>query len=157
MKQAISRYDNAMKTHFTLVYLLLFIDINHSHATVQATEKKLPHAAKQCAISPQAAYQQIMVRMPAANNQKTVKPSEKPRAKSSSNQKTKAQSSELININTATVAELTQLPHIGVKKAQAIVAYRQRQGGFSSVAEITNIKGIGKKTLAKFEHRLTIY
>ena len=41
------------------------------------------------------------------------------------------------------------LPGIGKSKAQAIVAYREEQGPFSSVDDLVNVKGIGKKLLAK--------
>lgn len=55
---------------------------------------------------------------------------------------------ETININTATADELSAfLPGIGDVKAQRIVAYRETAGGFDSVDELLNVKGIGEKTL----------
>ena len=58
-------------------------------------------------------------------------------------------SADKININTASVEELQELPNIGTKKAQDIVQYRERHGNFTSVEDITKVKGIGEKTLEK--------
>jgi len=53
-----------------------------------------------------------------------------------------------VNVNTATVEQLMDIPGIGTAKANAIVEYRQ-QKQFDSVAELVNVKGIGDKLLAK--------
>lgn len=55
----------------------------------------------------------------------------------------------LININHATVSELTELIGIGPGKAEAIVKYRAEHGPFRSVEELVAVKGIGLKTLEK--------
>lgn len=52
-----------------------------------------------------------------------------------------------VNINTADVAELTKLKGIGVKKAEAIVAWRTANGGFKSLDQLLDVKGIGEATL----------
>ncbi len=55
-----------------------------------------------------------------------------------------------VNINTAGVDELQKmLKGIGAKKAQAIVDYRTQHGKFTSVEQLTEIKGIGPATLEK--------
>ena len=55
---------------------------------------------------------------------------------------------DTININTATADELASfLPGIGDVKAKRIVEYRETSGGFDSVDELINVKGIGEKTL----------
>ena len=51
---------------------------------------------------------------------------------------------ELININTATAKELQALPGIGEALALRIVAYREENGAFSSVAELLSVTGIGQ-------------
>jgi len=53
----------------------------------------------------------------------------------------------LVNINTATETELTQLPGIGVTKAQAIIIYRANHGNFSAVDDIDHVPGIGPATI----------
>jgi competence protein ComEA len=54
-----------------------------------------------------------------------------------------------VNVNTATVDELTALPGIGEKRAQAILEARKQKGGFKSVEELTEVKGIGPANLEK--------
>ncbi|MDX1459225.1 MAG: helix-hairpin-helix domain-containing protein [Marinobacter sp.] len=61
-----------------------------------------------------------------------------------------------VNINTATEEELTTLDGIGQSKAEAIIAYRESHGPFSSEAELTNVRGIGDQTLAKNAPRITL-
>lgn len=57
----------------------------------------------------------------------------------------------LVNINTASAAELEALPGVGASTAQAIIADRQSQGRFSSKQDLMRVKGIGQKKFAKLE------
>src|SRR5258706_12883204 len=52
-----------------------------------------------------------------------------------------------ININTASKEELTRLPGIGETMAERIVSYREDNGSFSTIEELINIRGIGRKKL----------
>ncbi|MFA3790773.1 ComEA family DNA-binding protein [Aliiglaciecola sp. SL4] len=61
-----------------------------------------------------------------------------------------------ININTATANDLEALPGIGAKKAQDIVAYRKANGSFKRVEDITNVKGIGDRMLAKLKTSVSV-
>ena len=61
-----------------------------------------------------------------------------------------------VNINQATVKELSGLPGIGKKKAEAVVAYRNENGAFTHVDDIRKVDGIGKKTLEKIRGYLTV-
>ena len=49
---------------------------------------------------------------------------------------------DAININTATAEELRRLPHIGPKKAAAIIEFRERRGGFRRAEELLLVDGI---------------
>ncbi|WP_225417966.1 helix-hairpin-helix domain-containing protein [Levilactobacillus huananensis] len=61
----------------------------------------------------------------------------------------------VVNLNTATVADLQQLTGIGEKKAQKIVAYREEHGSFKSVKDLAQVSGFGDKTVAKLQDQLT--
>ncbi len=54
-----------------------------------------------------------------------------------------------ININTATKSELMTLPGVGETTAERIVVYRKEKGQFTSVEQLMEVKGIGKKKLER--------
>ena len=56
-----------------------------------------------------------------------------------------------IDINSANKETLTQIPGIGPKTADSILKYRQANGKFKSVNDLTNVKGIGDKSLKKMK------
>ncbi|QOT00990.1 helix-hairpin-helix domain-containing protein [Brevibacterium sp. JNUCC-42] len=59
-------------------------------------------------------------------------------------------SSAQINIKTATLEQLMNLPGIGKTRAEDIIAYREKKG-FSKLEDLTRISGIGKKTFEKIK------
>jgi competence protein ComEA len=61
-----------------------------------------------------------------------------------------------ININEASVAELTQLKRIGPKIAKRIVEYRENHGPFVQTEDIMNVKGIGPKIFKLNKDRITV-
>jgi competence protein ComEA len=61
-----------------------------------------------------------------------------------------------VNVNTATLEELTALPGVGDKKAAAIIEYRTKFGKFTSLEQLAEVKGIGKKMLEKLAGQVSI-
>jgi competence protein ComEA len=66
------------------------------------------------------------------------------------------ETSSKVNINKATIQELTQLPGIGESTAKNIAAYREKVGGFKTIDEIKNVKGIGEKKFERIKDLITI-
>lgn len=64
--------------------------------------------------------------------------------------------STLINLNTATEAELVQLNGISSKKAQEIILYREMIAPFRTVDDLDKVKGIGKATIDKNRAIMTV-
>ncbi len=67
------------------------------------------------------------------------------------------QETQILNINTANAEDISKaLKGVGIKKAQAIVEYRENYGDFHHIDELTAVKGIGKNTLAKNAHLISL-
>lgn len=62
----------------------------------------------------------------------------------------------LVNINTASAAELDTLPGIGPGYAERIIAYREAYGPFARVEDIQNVPGIGPATLERIRDLITV-
>lgn len=62
----------------------------------------------------------------------------------------------LVNLNTATQSELETLPEVGPVTAEAILAWRTEQGGFTSIDELLEVDGIGDATLATIAPHVTV-
>jgi competence protein ComEA len=63
---------------------------------------------------------------------------------------------ERIDINVADSKVLSLLKGVGMKKAQAIIKYRNENGKFISVNDLLNVNGIGEKIIAQNKTKLTI-
>lgn len=64
---------------------------------------------------------------------------------------------QMLNINLASAEDISKaLKGVGIKKAQAIVEYRESYGDFHAIDELTAVKGIGKSTLAKNAHLIVL-
>ncbi|MCP1638435.1 helix-hairpin-helix domain-containing protein [Streptococcus gallinaceus] len=63
---------------------------------------------------------------------------------------------DLVNLNTATEADLQTITGIGAKRAADIIAYREANGGFKSVDDLNQVSGIGGKTLENIRPYVTV-
>jgi competence ComEA-like helix-hairpin-helix protein len=61
-----------------------------------------------------------------------------------------------LNLNTANEEQLMMLPTVGPSKADRIVAWRKKNGGFKRVADLRRVKGFGYKTFKRLEPFLDI-
>lgn len=63
---------------------------------------------------------------------------------------------EKINLNTADLAQLQQIPGIGKVKGQEIIRYREEKGFFQKLEELQEITGIGVKTIEQLRNWVTV-
>lgn len=64
--------------------------------------------------------------------------------------------SKIVNINTASIQELTTLNGIGESKAKAIVSYRDKNGKFKAIKDIMNVSGISETLFSKIKNNITV-
>ena len=70
---------------------------------------------------------------------------------------TSAGAEERVNVNTADAATIAaKLDGVGLKKAQAIVRYRDENGRFDAPADLAKVKGIGDATIARNAGRIAV-
>jgi len=69
---------------------------------------------------------------------------------------TPAESTAIININTASIQELMTLKGIADVKAQEIIDYRTKNGPFEKIEDIQKVKGIGKATFDDIKARIIV-
>ncbi|HEM4069832.1 TPA: helix-hairpin-helix domain-containing protein [Streptococcus suis] len=74
----------------------------------------------------------------------------------SSAMSTEEKNTNLVNLNTATEADLQTISGIGAKRAADIIAYREANGGFKSVDDLNNVSGIGDKTMESIRPYVTV-
>ena len=62
----------------------------------------------------------------------------------------------VVNLNTASSAELQLLPGVGKVRAVAIVAMRKQRGGFKQMEDLLEVKGIGPEMLKRLRPYATL-
>ncbi|HFI0394955.1 TPA: helix-hairpin-helix domain-containing protein [Streptococcus suis] len=77
-------------------------------------------------------------------------------ATASSAMSPEGKNTSLVNLNTATEADLQTISGIGAKRAADIIAYREVNGGFKSVDDLNNVSGIGDKTMESIRSYVTV-
>ncbi len=73
-----------------------------------------------------------------------------------SDSKAKENQNQVININQASLEQLTSLSGIGVSKAQKIIDYRNNNGSFKTIEDIKNVSGIGDSVFEKIKNYITV-
>ena len=61
-----------------------------------------------------------------------------------------------VNLNTASLEQLMEVPGIGESKARAIIDYRDTNGGFSTIEEVMNIEGIKEGVFSKMKEYIVV-
>ncbi len=72
------------------------------------------------------------------------------------NKSDKKSNAEIININSADMYQLCKISGIGESIAEEIMAYRKKNGGFNSIEDIKNIKGISEKKFQEIKDEITV-
>ena len=62
----------------------------------------------------------------------------------------------LVDINTATKQELITLPGVGESRAESIISYREKNGGFSRIEDIMKVEGIKDGMFAKMKDKICV-
>jgi competence protein ComEA len=106
---------------------------------------------RSAAAAPVAAASQQPVTRPAAASPPGGDPDEPPAKKGGHKQL-----AGKLNLNTATEDQLMLLPTVGPAKAERIVSWRKKNGGFKRVADLRRVKGFGYKTFKKLEGYLDV-
>lgn len=134
------------KFNFFIGFILCLGGVTHLHA------QQFDQSYQQWKAQQQARDQQLAKQT--NNNYYLARPTQ---------QQTSKQNSSSVNIqgdkislNQANLQQLQMLSGVGEKKAQAIMEYRQKHGGFKSIDELMNIKGIGPKLLEKNKSKLML-
>ena len=76
--------------------------------------------------------------------------------KSSPRSAAKPAVTSIVNINTASAAELEALPGIGAKTAARIIDHRQKNGPFKKIEELMNVRGVGEKAFLKLKPQISV-
>ena len=83
-----------------------------------------------------------------------LKHGEKPKQISDSG--SSSSNTDVININTANKEQLMKISGVGKTKAEAIIAYREKNGDFKKKEDITKVQGIGKATFEKIKDKIEV-
>lgn len=127
-------------------------------AAAEPVEAIAANVGGEVSVSEEHLYTPETAAQSSSGSLRTSAPAEQPAipAETSAAPASEPAESGLININEASAKELMSLKGIGEVKAAAIVEYRRTNGGFRTIEDIMNVKGIGEKTFEKIRDQITV-
>ncbi|MCK9210966.1 MAG: helix-hairpin-helix domain-containing protein [Ignavibacteriaceae bacterium] len=139
---------------FVVAMLCIGIGIKYFTSSQELKSKKFSYAKEDSLF----AYFNGLELDTAAAESESLFPNEKPFIAKNTEQLPYAKKtfSGTLNLNKASLDQLTTLPGIGNKTAEQILAYRNRVGTIKSLDELLNVKGIGEKKISKLKSFLTL-
>ncbi|MFN2341087.1 MAG: helix-hairpin-helix domain-containing protein, partial [Halanaerobium sp.] len=99
---------------------------------------------------------EVMIKVYQPENAKDTAVKSESRKSKAPKKKSVRKKKKVFNLNEASAAKLAELPGIGDAYAERIVAFREEKGKFNKKADLTKVKGIGKKKYQKIARLLTV-
>ncbi len=128
----------------------VFVTPPQSAPDAEVETTPAPLASKTGVTPPQNQNSNREAKAPAAKSA-AKKPRAKPKAGKTSPSALAVLRKSPINLNQASAEQLATLPGVGPKMAERILLYRHENGGFKSIADLDNVKGIGEKRMATLQ------
>lgn len=147
-------YFNHVVNLIKLFFLLVLLSCSLSLYAQQFDQAYLNWKAQQQAHDAQLKKVDDQYYLSRPNSQKS--PSNSNHKGSSSSAQSSNSSALKVSLNSANAEQLQQLTGVGAKKAQAIIAYRNQNGGFKSIDDLKKVKGIGEKLFEQNRARLSL-
>ncbi|MCU4494241.1 ComEA family DNA-binding protein [Acinetobacter guillouiae] len=147
-------YFNHVVNLIKLFFLLVLLSCSLSLYAQQFDQAYLNWKAQQQAHDAQLKKVDDQYYLSRPNSQKP--PSNSNHKGSSSSAQSSNSSALKVSLNSANAEQLQQLTGVGAKKAQAIIAYRNQNGGFKSIDDLKKVKGIGEKLFEQNRARLSL-
>ena len=147
-------YFNRVVKLIKLFFLLVLLSCSLSLYAQQFDQAYLNWKAQQQAHDAQLKKVDDQYYLSRPNSQKS--PSNSSHKGPSSSAQSSNSSALKVSLNSANAEQLQQLTGVGAKKAQAIIAYRNQNGGFKSIDDLKKVKGIGEKLFEQNRARLSL-